>query len=897
MGRGNNIGTIPALLQQETNGKLPSSLVFQVLNLIADRPVPVMPDSIARTFSELVDLKYQLYNGLFLTLPLDAVEQTGLLLPLLDVACQDGLSEGKDPATIIEEFFEAHKPHFNDADKAGFLFKIIQYVERQVVLVDALEDAAYSRIHQLDSQNVLQRILDRVEVDDEERLFSEVLTRFGVRVTLTAHPTQFYTGQVLAIIGDLSRAIGDGDISTVRELLQQLGNTPFYRKDKPSPYDEAVLLTWYLGNIFYPVMGKLVDRLADRYRQEIRRNPRIMSVGFWPGGDRDGNPFVTVEITRRVAAKLRYSIATCYHRDIRELKRRLTFSGIYDSLEEIEKLLHGELSETAPDYVLTEAELVSRLERLEELLIENNQGLYIDRLRSFRRKVKLFGFHFASLDIRQHSRVIARTLDEVCQLDPQLMNDDLKSDDGTRQMEALFELSGTIDIESVAEPLLKDTLESFRIIHEIQQTNGEQGCHRYIISNCHGPVDIARAYALFQLCGWKELPLTVDIVPLFESVQDLKDAGDSMRRIYSNPVYREHLRNRGNKQTIMLGFSDGTKDGGYLMANWAIYRAKEDLTAVSREAGIEVIFFDGRGGPTARGGGNTYLFYAALGKQIESNQIQMTVQGQTVSSHYGIEQAAQHNLGQLLTAGLENNLYDRPERELNDSQQQLIQTLAESSYQKYQAFKQHELFLPYLEEMSTLKYYNMANIGSRPARRGNAEELRFEDLRAIPFVGAWGQLKQNVPGYYGLGSCLREQEQAGNLEACQALYHNSGFFRALIANAMQNLAKSNFELTRYMENNPRYADFWRLIYEEFQLTLEMVLKVSGQEVLLEDNPRARLSIQLREKVVLPLLVIQQAALMRCHQLREAGDDDELDLYEKMIVRSLYGNINASRNSA
>jgi len=856
-----------------------------------------MPDSVSRSFSELVDLKYQLYNGLFLTLPLDAVEQTGLLLPLLDVACQDGLKSGKDPATIIEEFFAAHKPHFNEADKAGFLFKIIQYVERQVVLVDALEDAAYSNINQLDSHNVLQRILDRVEVDDEERLFSQILTRFGVRVTLTAHPTQFYTGPVLAIINDLSQAIGEGDISTVRELLLQLGNTPFYRKDKPSPYDEAVLLTWYLGNIFYPVMGKLVDRLADHYRQEIRQNPRIMMVGFWPGGDRDGNPFVTVDITCRVAAKLRYSIAGCYHRDIRELKRRLTFPGIHESLEEIEKLLHGELSETAPEYVLTESDLVARLEKLEELLVENNQGLYVDRLRSFRRKVKLFGFYFASLDIRQDSRVVTRTLEEVHKLYPQLKGGDPHADDETRQLDELFGLTGTIDIDSVAEPVLKDTLKSFDVIRTIQQANGEQGCHRYIISNCHGPIDVARAYALFQLCGWKDLPLTVDIVPLFESVRDLAEAGDSMRCLYANATYREHLRRRGNRQTVMLGFSDGTKDGGYLMANWAIFRAKEDLTAISREAGVEVIFFDGRGGPTARGGGNTYLFYAALGKKIESNQIQMTVQGQTVSSHYGIEQAAQHNLSLLLAAGLENNLYDRSERELDANQRDLIQALAQRSYDKYQAFKQHDLFLPYLEEMSTLKYYNMANIGSRPARRGDAQELRFEDLRAIPFVGAWAQLKQNVPGYYGLGSCLREQEQAGNLQACQELYHESGFFRALIANAMQNLAKSNFELTRYMEKDPKFGQFWRQIYQEYQLTLEMVLKVSGQQYLLEDNPRARLSIELREQVVLPLLVLQQAALMRCHQLRKDDDEEGLELYEKMIVRSLYGNINASRNSA
>jgi phosphoenolpyruvate carboxylase len=856
-----------------------------------------MSDSTIEVFEEQIELKYQLYNGLFLTLPLDAVEQTGLLLPLLDVACQQGLQEGKDPATILDDFFTAQKPDLNESQRAGFLFKVIQYVERQVVLMDALEDAAYTDIHQVEKLNVLPRIVDRVEADNLRDRFAEILTKFGIRVTLTAHPTQFYSGPVLAIINDLTRAISNGDISNVRQLLQQLGNTPFFRKSKPSPYDEAVLLTWYLGNIFYPVMGSLADKLAEHYQDEINKNANLMTIGFWPGGDRDGNPFVNVDITRRVAAKLRYSIANCYHREIRQLKRRLTFSDIYNKLELLEKKLHRELSDTNPEYDLTTGELIDTLDVIEQLLLLNHQGLYVNQVRSFRRKITLFGFHFASLDIRQDSQVIARTLDEVFSQNPALINDQFKGDIEKHQLEALLTVRGSLDLDNFAEPILQDTLKSFSVISDIQAINGESGCHRYIISNCHGPLDIAKAYALFQVCGWKDKPLTIDIVPLFESVNDLKNAGDYMRCMYDNRIYRQHLEQRGNQQTVMLGFSDGTKDGGYLMANWAIYRAKEELTAASREAGVEIIFFDGRGGPTARGGGNTYLFYAALGKKIESNQIQMTVQGQTVSSHYGTPQAAEHNLTQLLAAGLENNLYDRPERELNEQQRALIEALAEDSFKTYQAFKQHDLFLPYLEEMSTLNYYNMANIGSRPAKRGNAEKLLFSDLRAIPFVGAWGQLKQNVPGYYGLGSALKIQENDGNFDNCLALYKESGFFRALISNSMQNLAKSNFDLTRYMAKDEKYGDFWRLIYDEYLLTMEMVLKISSQKILLEDSPRARLSIELRERIVLPLLIIQQSALMKTQQAKRTGKDDNLELYEKMIVRSLYGNINASRNSA
>jgi phosphoenolpyruvate carboxylase len=856
-----------------------------------------MSDQTSRSFAELVELKYQLYNSLFLTLPLDAVEQTGMLLPLLGESCSTNLREGQDPQQIVQDFFAIHKPHFGEKEQISFLFKIIQYVERQVVLIDALEDAAYTRVHRLDDKTALTRLAERAANEGFDEKLDQLLKTFGVRVVLTAHPTQFYPGPVLAIISDLTDAISNNKLGMVRDLLLQLGNTPFFQKQKPTPYDEAVLLTWYLGNIFYPAIGEIIDQLSEYFPDKVASNPELITIGFWPGGDRDGNPYVTTKTTLQVAARLRYTALTCYHINLRALKRRLSFAGIYNRLDRLEKLLHTELSETAPVEELNLEDFLSELLVMEELLIQNYQSLYLDQLVSFRQKVQLFGFHFASLDIRQDSRIIARALEEVIRRCPGLLLENLFSMPEHEQIERLLNCEGEVDLSVFSDPLVIDTLDSPGVIREIQRLNGERGAHRYIISNCRGPVDMARVFALFRLCGWGDQALNVDIVPLFETIDDLQRAGDSMALIYDNDSYRAHVQQRQNRQAVMLGFSDGTKDGGYLMANWAIYRAKEDVTQVSRHAEVEVIFFDGRGGPPARGGGDTYLFYAALGKEIESNQIQMTVQGQTISTQYGIKASATHNLSQLLTAGVENNLLDRPERQLTPEQRELIDSLATASYRKYENFKQHKLFLPYLEEMSTLKYYAMANIGSRPGKRGGDKELRFEDLRAIPFVGAWSQLKQNVPGFFGLGAALQAQEQAGNLQGCIDLYQHSRFFRALIANSMQSMSKINFDLTRYMGKDERFGEFWKIIYDEFTASRDMVLKVSGQQVLLEDNPRSRLSIQLRERVVLPLLTIQQYALMRIQQERQSGQTEHLELYEKMVMRSLFGNINASRNSA
>ena len=850
-------------------------------------------------YENLVELKYQLYNCLFLTLPLDAVEQAGLLLPLLEESSHSGLADGLDPEEILEKFFMSHRPSMTEEARAQFLFKIIQYVERQVVLIDALEDAAYSEIHRTEESNKLRQLVERTESDALQRELKSTLASFGARVILTAHPTQFYPGAVLAIITDLTEAVQSNNIATARELLQQLGNTPFYQKENPSPLDEASQLIWYLDNVFYEAIGDISDYLEKYLDADNLDSESLLSIGFWPGGDRDGNPFVTAAITKEVSAKLRARIIECYLRDIKAIRRRLSFPEITEKVEEIEQLFHKELTNQIPACFSSPKELISILNKVQSLLEDNYQGLFVDKLVSFKRKIQSFGFHFASLDIRQDSRVIASTLNEILETHPLLLSSGFENLKEAEKIAELFSIKGSLQVELLSSPTSLDTLNSLTEIKEIQITNGQLACHRYIISNCRGPLDVAKLVALFRLSGWDSDALTIDIVPLFETIADLKNASKNIEVLYDFKKYREHLERRNNKQVIMLGFSDGTKDGGYLMANWSIYSAKEALTKISRANNIEVCFFDGRGGPPARGGGSTYKFYAALGNTIESNQIQLTIQGQTISSYYGTQIAATHNLRQLLAAGLENNLYQRPDRELSSSQRELMEELANLAHQKYLNFKLHPLFLKYLVEMSTLNYYSLSNIGSRPSVRNSSGEIDFENLRAIPFVGAWGQLKQNVPGYFGLGTALKSLEEKGRLDECIDLYERSGFFRALVGNSMQSMSKANFSLTSYMKKDELFGEFWRLIYAEFELSMEMALKISGQSVLLEDHPGSRYSIGLRQKVVLPLLIIQQFALIK---IRSLNTDDsqvvkKIELYENMVIRSLFGNINASRNSA
>jgi len=353
------------------------------------------------------------------------------------------------------------------------------------------------------------------------------------------------------------------------------------------------------------------------------------------------------------------------------------------------------------------------------------------------------------------------------------------------------------------------------------------------------------------------------------------------------------------KQTVMLGFSDGTKDGGYFMANWSIYKAKESLSILASKYGVQVAFFDGRGGPPARGGGNTHEFYASMGDSVQSDDIQLTIQGQTISSNFGTLDSSQYNLEQLLSSGIANHLLNPGTNNFSVKDRQTMEIIANQSYKAYQDFKSHPMFIPYLERMSTLPYYAKTNIGSRPSKRGKSTALKFEDLRAIPFVGSWSMLKQNVPGFFGVGTAFKFYIDQGKIDDLHELFKHSRFFRTLVFNSMMSLTKSFFQLTAYMKEDEEFGSFWKLIFKEYNLTKDLLLNVSGFKSLMENEPAGKASIKAREEIVQPLLTIQQYALMHLQELKKDknASPKQMLVLESMITRSLFGNINASRNSA
>lgn len=848
-------------------------------------------------FNEQVLAKYQIYNSIFMTLPFDNIDNTGVLLPLFNEICKQGFEVGKNPTEIVNHFITKYLDNPSEKEQIDVLFRFIQYIERQVVLFDAIEDATFPIVNNMDGEGTLRSLKERVTAEGKLNELQDFLTKFKVRPVLTAHPTQFYPDEVLAIITDLAVAIKANDLNYIQKLLGQLGKTPFFKQQKPSPYEEAVSLIWYLENVFYHSMSKIYNYIQYNINEGKALPNEILNIGFWPGGDRDGNPFVTTAITSKVAQRLKHTILKNYYLDLRKLKRRLTFKGVLDRLVKLEYQLfqvvnNMEIVDFTADYVLKE------LNEIRTILIAKHQSLFLMQLDDLINKIHLFGFHFATLDIRQDSRVHQKVFDIITErlIENNALPKTYFDLAEKEKLTLLANLDTTIKTGDFEDEITIKTIESITAMQQIQDANGEQGANRYVISNTQKALDIMQTFAMLKIAAFKN-DLTVDVVPLFETVLDLENAAGIMQTMYSNETYRKHLVNRDNKQTIMLGFSDGTKDGGYLMSNWGIYKAKAALTKISREFGISVVFFDGRGGPPARGGGKTHQFYASLGDAIAAQEIQLTVQGQTISSKFGTLEASQYNLEQLISAGVSNRIFDNKANTLSTVDTQTLEQLAQYSYEAYVAFKKHEKFIPYLENMSTLKYYGKANIGSRPSKRSKSDHLIFADLRAIPFVGSWSQLKQNVPGFYGIGTALQKFKDNGEFDKIKQLYKNSKFFRVLLENSMMSLTKSFFELTAYMANDKEYGDFWKLIHNEYCLSKDLLLELTGYETLMQNDATTRASIQVRDAIVLPLLTIQQYALRKIQELKEEGSTDGLEVYEKMVTRSLFGNINASRNSA
>jgi phosphoenolpyruvate carboxylase len=460
-------------------------------------------------FKSLVGIKFQLYNSLFISLPFHRVEKTGILLSLFLNTCEEGYGKNQSPSQIVDDFFQRFTLFKNEKEKTDLLLRFIQYVERQVVLFDALEDAAFTEINDVAGVGSLKQLENKVRQQRLEKAFEAKLQEFNVAMVLTAHPTQFYPGSVLGIINDLSKALKENNAGRVNMYLQQLGKTPLSKKQKPTPHDEAVSLIWYLENVFYTAVGKIVSELKDRFPDLDHHSNPVIKMGFWPGGDRDGNPNVTADTTLKVAEDLRASIIKCYYLDVRRLKRRLTFKGIDTLLSELEAKLYRNIFIPGTQTDVTQKEILQTLFEIREILVHQHNRLFLSLLENLINKVQVFGIHFASLDVRQESSVHGQVLTDIAEKESLLLPGYTELTEA-QKIAALVAIEGRVD-PGLYEGMAKDTLQSIEYIKTIQQYSGQKGCERYIISQCNSALNVMEVYGLFLLTGWKSADLTLTL--------------------------------------------------------------------------------------------------------------------------------------------------------------------------------------------------------------------------------------------------------------------------------------------------------------------------------------------------------------------------------------------------
>lgn len=877
-----------------------------------------------RNFEARVLTGFRLYSGLFLGLPFERIRPLVQYLPVFADHCRRLLGQGQAPTAIVDRFF-AETQAMAEVDRLDTLFLFVQFIERQIVLFDALEDAAFCEVHDLDAPGSVAALIESAARDDRQAELAGLLSRVGTRIVLTAHPTQFYPTTVQGIIDDLRKALGERDAAEVEHLLLQLGKTRFTNRARPTPVEEAVRVSDVVAGVLYQVLPEIVSRVLlaavgrEALAEHLPAAPNL-EVGFWPGGDRDGNPLVTVEVTGEVARMLRRRALECHLGAAAALAKRMTFEGAYEAVLALIARLRAtadngcapqEIGVTARPYS-DAAELLGELRELRDLVLRRHDGLFIEHVDDLLMKVHLFGFHLASLDLRQSSDVLVGTLRELLMrsaiagaLPPGDRDQIAHAPENWRPTPAAVGRWLTMDVPGADRafddltPLGRDTVQMLRLVPEIQRRNGVTGLHRLIVSQTHGPEDVLVVLVLARLVGLRPAELELDVVPLFESVLDLERAEDTLRQLFECAPYREHLGRRGNRQTVMLGFSDGTKDGGYLAANLAIRAAIRGLTALGRAHGIELVFFDGRGGPPARGGGNTHRFYRSRDPGIEQYHQQLTIQGQTIATHFGFPDLARYHVEQLFTANLGNLLWPSEGRDPPGEHQPLLDELATTALGAYRQLRQDPCLVDFLAERSPLPLFEHLTVGSRPVARRRSDELDLDQLRAIPFVATWSVLKLQVPGYYGLGTALTRALEDGRAAELCRLYRQSRFFRVLLDNAAMSLTKSRLDLHAHLEQDPRFGALMARIRDETERSRTAILRVSQQPRLMANDPINRRSIEAREEIMLPLLVIVQSAYVRYLELQrqDAADTGQAEQLRKLSLKGIAAIINATRNAA
>lgn len=869
---------------------------------------------------------------------LDLVEKLRLLCR---EAAHDGRPAARDEAASVIATLEHDQILWLLRSFTAF-FHLVNQAEQQEIIRINRERARHSNPEHPRPESINEAIhalwKQGLTLDEVVAL----LRALDVQPTLTAHPTEARRRSILYKQQRISARLAqmnqgtptpDEDAQALDDIHNQIAlllTTDEVRATRPTVEDEVEQGLYFMRNAIWETIPKIYRDLRDAlqtYYEDVPELPTILRYRSWIGSDRDGNPYVTADVTRQTVRLQRRTALELFLGELRTLRRELSIS---DRQVPVPKALRESLAHEASTWQLDggptrqyrhepyRLKLSYMMARIEQLLRETRHGSaplerpsgaayssarFVDDLQLLRRCLKetgyhdvadtghlgqvlvlaqTFGFHMASLDVRQHSRVHEETVAVLLRLAG--VHDDyaaLGEDEKLALLGAELANPRPLLPRGAALPdEARRVMETFDVIRNaIEQEPRIIGS--YIISMTHAVSDMLEVLLLAKEAGlWQmrqgAVASPLDVVPLFETIEDLHDAERLLDALFTHPIYRRHLAARDDFQEIMLGYSDSNKDGGYWMANWALHQAQDRIGQTCQRHSVDFRLFHGRGGTVGRGGGRANQAILAMPSVVHNGRIRFTEQGEVISFRYALPGIARRHLEQIVNAMIRSTAQARQERDSSAPSPEdgrLMDAVAEAAMAAYRSLIDDDDLWTWYTQVTPIEQISRLPIASRPISRTSTREVDFEGLRAIPWVFAWTQTRYIVPGWYGIGHGLQSivEGDAGHMQRLQRLYQSWRFFRAVVNNAQREMARARFEIAAYyagLADPDAPRNYHEVIAEDFALARRAILQITGQNELLGNSPVIRKSISLRNPYTDVLNLLQVELIRRFRRTPE-----------------------------
>jgi phosphoenolpyruvate carboxylase len=841
------------------------------------------------------------------------------------------------PTRRLLELVRAFSVYFHLINLAEEHHRIRTLVEREQEQATPLHESIAAAVTTLRDHGV------------DELSIRSTVCRLELHPVVTAHPSEARRRSLLHQLERAAQLLAELDPSTssgqarphlqprqrrarldrLRARITLIWQTAEARVERPTVLDEVQSALYAIAGTVYDVVPRVYQALeAAVGAAEPAIAPSLLRLGSWVGGDRDGNPAVTAEVTRAAARLARARVLRRYRDDVEALGRDLSISarlvGVSDELaasidrdrEQLglqpvrhwadepyrrklgligERLRRAELGEsggyTSSDDLHGDLDLIEA-----SLAAHRGARVAADALADLRRRVEVFGFYLAELEVRQDAARHTAAVSELLSLTGAGRYDALS--EASRQSlleQRLAEAPPSIPDEALS-AATREVLDTFRAMADIQRSGGQRASQTYLISMTRRPSDVlavlflAQQTGLFARSGSGDGARSLlDIAPVFETVTELQVCGDVLARLLASPAYRGALRSRGDHQQVMLGYSDSNKDGGYFAATWHIHRAQVALAETAHRAGLELVIFHGRGGAVGRGGGPMGRAILARPRVARSATLKVTEQGEVVFARYGHPAIAERHFEQMTHAML-LSLLGAAEPEPLEEWVATAERSAERSQAHYQELVGSPGMLDFFCQATPFPELGTLNLGSRPVGRSanGTTELRLDQLRAIPWVFSWTQARVNLPGWFGLGTALAAEIDAGGLARLQAMYRDWRFFAMAVDNAQLSLGAADMPTARRYATLARDPAPFEPIEAEFQRSVAALRAVTGQGALLERSPVLSRSIKLRNPYVDALHIAQITLLRRCRGLPADAPAGEREALLDAIHHSING---------